>query len=185
MVAKRYLWKNIQSREVRLYDAKNKEYYKGYLSKKMVTEKLLHKLLDGLASDDYIFIHKGRQILIRKLHRFTYPIFLKLFNSNIDTSNVKQKVCHHTLRHSFATLAIQKSDIFLVQKLLNHKTIDMTLRYAKVDESLKKWLLIRYFRFKVNSYYLYVLYPLRFYIKFVLKIGLSFLVFFFLSHHYK
>ncbi|MCK5295200.1 MAG: tyrosine-type recombinase/integrase [Arcobacteraceae bacterium] len=55
----------------------------------------------------------------------------------IETDDEKNKVCHHTLRQTFATHCVLYNDIFLVQKLLNHKDINQTLRYAKVDEVKK------------------------------------------------
>jgi len=39
----------------------------------------------------------------------------------------------YSLRHTFAShLAINGTPIFTIQKLLNHKDINMTLRYAKL-----------------------------------------------------
>lgn len=95
-------------------------------------------------------MYKGSQILIRKLHRFTYLIFLKLFNSNIDITDEKNKVCHHILRHTLATHAVISNDIFLVQKLLNHKDINQTLRYAKVDEAKKMEAIAKMFNKNLN-----------------------------------
>jgi len=63
--------------------------------------------------------------------------YKKLFNSEIEQSDEKHKVCSHSLRHTFATHAVMHNDIFLVQKLLNYRDINQTLRYAKVDESFK------------------------------------------------
>ena len=76
--------------------------------------------------------------LKKTLHRFTYHIHKKLFNSELDDSDEKNKVCNHTLRHTFASHTVMHNDIFLVQKLMNHKRIEMTLRYAKVDEDKKQ-----------------------------------------------
>jgi integrase len=46
----------------------------------------------------------------------------------------KNKVVIHTLRHTFAShLAINETPIFTIQKLMNHKDIKMTLRYAKLS----------------------------------------------------
>ncbi|WP_414017276.1 tyrosine-type recombinase/integrase [Aliarcobacter butzleri] len=40
----------------------------------------------------------------------------------------------HSLRHTFAShLAINGTPIFRIQKLINHKDIRMTLRYAKLS----------------------------------------------------
>ena len=41
------------------------------------------------------------------------------------------------LCYTFATYAVIHNDIFLVQKLLNHKDINQTRRYAKVQEDKK------------------------------------------------
>ncbi len=79
----------------------------------------------------------NKPLLRKTLHRFTYPIYKKLFNQEIEQSDEKNKVCSHTLIHTFATHAVQYNDIFLVQKLMNHRDINMTLRYAKVDETKK------------------------------------------------
>ena len=57
-----------------------------------------------------------------------------LFNIGIDLEDRKNKVVIHTLRHTFAShLAINGTPIFTIQKLMNHKDIKMTLRYAKLS----------------------------------------------------
>ena len=57
-----------------------------------------------------------------------------LFNFGIDSEDRKNKVVIHTLRHTFAShLAINGTPIFTIQKLMNHKDIKMTLRYAKLS----------------------------------------------------
>ena len=58
----------------------------------------------------------------------------ELFNSELDTKDAKHRVCFHTLRHTFASwLAITGTPIFTIQKLMGHKDINMTLRYAKLS----------------------------------------------------
>ncbi|MCG3674314.1 tyrosine-type recombinase/integrase [Aliarcobacter butzleri] len=48
--------------------------------------------------------------------------------------NRKNKIVFHSLRHTFAShLAINGTPIFTIQKLMNHKDIRMTLRYAKLS----------------------------------------------------
>ena len=57
-----------------------------------------------------------------------------LFNIGIEADDRKNKVVIHTLRHTFAShLAIIGTPIFTIQKLMNHKDIKMTLRYAKLS----------------------------------------------------
>ena len=59
-----------------------------------------------------------------------------LFNIDIDSEDRKNKVVIHTLRHTFAShLAINGTPVFTIQKLMNHKDIKMTLRYAKLADN--------------------------------------------------
>lgn len=94
-------------------------------------------MLDNLNSEDYVLQYKDKPLQRKTLHRFTYPVYKKLFNQGVEQSDEKNKVCNHTLRHTFATHAVMHNDIFIVQKLLNHKDINQTLRYAKADEKKK------------------------------------------------
>jgi len=53
-------------------------------------------------------------------------------SERLDTKDSKNKVVIHTLRHTFTShLAINGTPIFTIQKLMNHRDINMTLRYAK------------------------------------------------------
>jgi len=128
---------DIEKRTVELYDAKNKEFYGAYLNDKLLSNEYLQKMLHGLDNEDYVLRYKDKPLQRKTLHRFTYPLYKKLFNSEIEQSDEKHKVCNHTLRHTFATHAVQHNDIFLVQKLMNHRDITQTLRYTKVDEDKK------------------------------------------------
>jgi integrase len=45
-------------------------------------------------------------------------------------------VVWHTLRHTFASRLVQKNvPIQVVQKLMGHKTIQITMRYAKINDA--------------------------------------------------
>lgn len=128
---------NIENRNLECYDAKNREVYVSYLNEKLLTDDYLHLMLDKLENDDYVLQYKDRPLLRKTFHRFTYPIYKKLFNYDLEDSDEKHKVCNHKLRHSFASHAVMHNDIFVVQKLMNHKDINQTLRYAKVQEDKK------------------------------------------------
>lgn len=64
----------------------------------------------------------------------------RLFNQGI--TDTKQRVVIHTLRHTFAShLAIQGTPIQIIQKLLNHKDIQMTMRYSHLmPDSGREWI---------------------------------------------
>lgn len=51
----------------------------------------------------------------------------------LESRDAQNRAVVHTLRHTFAShLAINGTPIFTIQKLMNHKDINMTLRYAKL-----------------------------------------------------
>jgi len=59
------------------------------------------------------------------------PLLNRLFNNGLDKNDRKNRTVTHTLRHTFAShLAINGTPIFTIQKLMNHKLIEMTMRYA-------------------------------------------------------
>ena len=86
---------------------------------------LLEKKVVDLKLNDQLFPSNPE----RRLRK----ILDELFNDGIDFTDRKNKVVFHSLRHTFAShLAIIGTPIFTIQKLMNHKDIRMTLRYAKL-----------------------------------------------------
>ena len=77
-------------------------------------------------------------------HRATLDNKLKaildiLFNIGLNKDDRKNRVVIHTLRHTFAShLAINGEPIYNIQKLLNHKDLNSTLRYAKLNKKEKR-----------------------------------------------
>ena len=60
-------------------------------------------------------------------------IFDRLFNAGLKGYDVKHKVSLYTLRHTSASLMLEATgDIYKVSKLLGHKSVVTTQRYAKV-----------------------------------------------------
>ncbi|WP_366921373.1 MULTISPECIES: tyrosine-type recombinase/integrase [unclassified Sulfuricurvum] len=50
----------------------------------------------------------------------------------------KNRVYNHTLRHTFTShLAINQVPLFAIKKWMNHRDINMTLRYAKLAQANK------------------------------------------------
>ena len=79
-----------------------------------------------------VFVSKI-QDMFNKVMQTSLDRLNMLFNENIANNDTKNKVVIHTLRHTFASLlAINGTPIFTIQKLLDHKDISDTLRYAKL-----------------------------------------------------
>lgn len=111
---------------VTLKDFKNDSTYKTFLTDEV--SKLLKEWTKSLVPKDKVFNENPTTV-----QRQLLTILHKLFNKGIDKSDRKSLVVLHTLRHTFAShLAINGTPIFTIQKLMNHKDIKMTLRYAKL-----------------------------------------------------
>lgn len=109
---------------ITLKDYKNNSTYKNFLTDE-VTE-LLREHTKELKASDKIFTRNPQNTLLNVLDN--------LFNKGLKSDDAKNRVVVHTLRHTFAShLAINGTPIYTIQKLMNHKDIKMTLRYAKLS----------------------------------------------------
>lgn len=116
----------LESNSIQLKDHKNNSTYLGFFNNKL--KYLLEKRIKFLSTNDLI-IDRGRQVIQDRLTK----IYNKYFNVGLKNDDRKNRVVTHTLRHTFAShLAIKGTPIYTIQKLMNHKDITMTLRYAKL-----------------------------------------------------
>src|SRR5574344_1996091 len=115
---------NFTHKIITIKDFKNNSTYKAFLTKDL--KELLISKIQNIALNDKIFkSNPGKRLR---------TILDDLFNMEIYKDDRKNKVVIHTLRHTFAShLAINGTPIFTIQKLMNHKDIKMTLRYAKLS----------------------------------------------------
>lgn len=122
---------DIMNNTVVLKDFKNKSNYRGFIGDEF--KLLLKKHIRGLGINDYVIGGLENKYPTTTLQRKLKIILDKNFNKGLDSKDAKNRVVIHTLRHTFAShLAINGTPIFTVQKLMNHRTIEMTLRYAKL-----------------------------------------------------
>ncbi|MCR1816283.1 tyrosine-type recombinase/integrase [Aliarcobacter butzleri] len=129
----------LESNSIQLKDHKNNSTYLGFFNNEL--KYLLEKRMENLNTNDLI-IDRGRQVIQDRLTK----IYNKYFNVGLKNDDRKNRVVTHTLRHTFAShLAIKGTPIYTIQKLMNHKDITMTLRYAKLaPDSGKKMVLELY-----------------------------------------
>ncbi|MDR1614955.1 MAG: tyrosine-type recombinase/integrase, partial [Campylobacteraceae bacterium] len=118
---------NLIARTIQLQNHKSKNSYTGFISDSLLP--LLEQRYKELKSpNDLLLDTHGRSI-----QKQLQPRLNKLFNEGLDTRDAKNRVVIHTLRHTFAShLAIKGIPIFTIMKLLDHKDIKDTLRYAKL-----------------------------------------------------
>ncbi len=117
---------NLDNNSVILTDHKNVDTYTGYFNnelKEYLSEHIKHLKPNDLVINCKDFYIKSKMKIILDT----------LFNDGLDIKDSKHRVVIHTLRHTFAShLAIKGVPILTIQKLMNHKDIKMTLRYAKL-----------------------------------------------------
>lgn len=108
---------------ITLKDFKNNSTYKTFLNLQL-KELLQNRVKNININDKVLSTYPARRIK---------KIIDDLFNQDMDANDRKNRVVFHTLRHTFAShLAINGTPIFTIQKLMNHKDITMTMRYAKL-----------------------------------------------------
>ena len=126
---------NLNDGTITLYNTKTKTTYTGFLQDDLI--ELLKEYLSKLKANDYLISYENQHDI--KLNQSPIknriqPILNKLFNVGLSTDDRKNRVVIHTFRHTFAShLAINGVPIFTIQKLMNHKKIEQTLRYAKLS----------------------------------------------------
>lgn len=122
---------NLDNRFITLKDLKNDDVYKSFLPQDMVTYLKEHLL--KLGKNDFVVGGDNIKYASRSISRHMKTILDRLFNEGLNTKDSKNRVVIHTFRHTFAShLAINGTPIFTIQKLMNHKDIQQTMRYAKL-----------------------------------------------------
>jgi len=126
---------NFIDKTINLFDFKNETNYKAFIQENFEQE--LFDFVKGKKSNEYIF---PKDIdITKKIQRELKPILDRNFNQGLDVKDRKNRVVIHTFRHTFASqLAIAGTPIFTIQKLMNHKDISMTMRYAKLSPNSGK-----------------------------------------------
>lgn len=120
---------NFDTKTISVLDEKNNERYIAFLGSQEL-EELLKKRVKKLKIDTPV-LKENAANLYDQIKLKAKTLLDKLFNE--DDTDTKHKAVVHSLRHTFAShLAINGTPIFTIQKLLNHKDIKMTLRYAKL-----------------------------------------------------
>lgn len=123
---------DLTNKIISLQDYKNNSFYRGFFGDDVF--ELLKNRVDKLKSNDYILLyHTAESNIQTYITKKLQPILNVLFNTDLDIKDRQNRVVIHSLRHTFAShLAINGTPIFTIQKLMNHKDITMTMRYAKL-----------------------------------------------------
>lgn len=122
---------NLDNKFITLKDLKNDDVYKGFIPPELAL--YLEGYLKDLEKNDFVVGKDCKKFPTRTITRHMKSVLDNLFNGGLDTKDSKNRVVNHTFRHTFAShLAINGTPIFTIQKLMNHKDIQQTMRYAKL-----------------------------------------------------
>lgn len=126
---------NLDNGTITLKNLKTNNTYTGFLQEDLI--KRLKPYLLELRMNDYVVSFENeheRKLTSKNIQSRIKPILDKLFNDGLDTKDTRNRVVLHTFRHTFAShLAINGVPIFTIQKLMDHKKIEQTMRYAKLS----------------------------------------------------
>lgn len=119
---------NFETNTIVLQDFKNISTYTG-----RINNTIKHKLLKrsvGKNKNDFVI-----DMTYRTIQNRLKKVMDTLFNIGLDKRDTKNRVVIHTLRHTFGSLlSIQGVSIYKIQKLMNHSSIEMTIRYSKLGK---------------------------------------------------
>ncbi|HFU76407.1 MAG TPA: site-specific integrase [Arcobacter sp.] len=121
---------NLENRSITLKDFKRNNTYIGYLDDD--TFNLVAEHIKPFSVNGYVVSFGGAATKYQKIYLPLTQIF-KQFNKDLAKDDRTNRVVIHTLRHTFAShLAINGVSIQEIQKLMNHKDIKQTMKYAKL-----------------------------------------------------
>jgi integrase len=119
---------------INISDPKNKASRKAFMTEAV---KAMLQARKPERSEELVFKDKWYGGKIKEISHTFQRIVDPLFNAGTDDR--RQRVCFHTLRHSFAGwLCLQGETILTVKELLGHKSLAMTERYSHLIPDHKR-----------------------------------------------
>ncbi len=108
------------------------------ISKKL--EESLMPWVEHLSSEDFIVSQTDKPMPYKTISKRVSDLFRTHFNNNLDYKrDIKIWASMYTLRHTALTnIYANTSDIYAAQAIANHSSVQMTQRYAKHSEKLKR-----------------------------------------------
>lgn len=124
---------NLHSGTIHVKDAKSGENRTAHITEP-IKEMLKRRMADKPGKNDPVF--KGyKDGKVREMSN-TFQLTVDSLGFNKGITDRRDKVIAHSLRHTFASwLAMAGTPIVTIQRLMGHKSIEMTLRYAHLSPS--------------------------------------------------
>ena len=117
---------NLDQKSIYIGDSKN-----GY-ARTVYMNEAVYEMFQGIKKgqpQELVFPSKTGGVMDQVSRKFFRTLDDLKLNKGID--DARQKICFHSLRHTFASWAvIEGCDIYRLKEVLGHKSIEMTMRYA-------------------------------------------------------
>ncbi len=131
---------NFESETISILDPKSRKNRKAFFTshvRTMLEERKELIIKSGNTPNGLVFPSRTGAVMSSVSHAYC-RLVTKLFNQGISDS--RQKVCFHTLRHTFASWHMQSgTDLLVLKELMGHEDIAMTLRYSHLaPDGLRK-----------------------------------------------
>lgn len=128
-------------------DSKNTETRYSYLMEK--TKAMLAGLQNNQPKNEFVFKDRNGS-RVKEISK-SFGEAVKAMGLNNGVTDRRQRICFHSLRHSFASWMVQAgTDLYTVKKLLGHGSLLLTERYSHLQpDGLQK--AVKEFDEKINS----------------------------------
>ncbi|WP_084312175.1 tyrosine-type recombinase/integrase [Desulfobulbus elongatus] len=123
---------NLCNKSIRVIDTKNDRNRTVYLPKS--AELMLSEI--KIKNNYYVFTDRNG-LKLKRISK-TFPRIVNNLGFNKNITDRRDKVVFHSLRHTFASWLVQSgAPLQVVAELLGHTTLEMTKRYAHLDDKTK------------------------------------------------
>jgi len=129
--------KSFNDGNITVFDFKSQSTYQSFVSTSLLPN--MDEVLKGLKPNDYVIGGSETMYNPRTIQRRLKKHLDTLFNTGLDVKDAQNRIVVHSLRHTFASLlVIAGTPIYNLMRLMNHTSMDMSMRYAHLAPDFGK-----------------------------------------------
>jgi len=129
--------KSFNDGNITVFDFKSQSTYQSFVSSSLLPN--MDEILKGLKPNDYVIGGSATMYNPRTIQRRLKKHLDTLFNAGLDVKDAQNRIVVHSLRHTFASLlVIAGTPIYNLMRLMNHASMDMSMRYAHLAPDFGK-----------------------------------------------